>query len=105
MRDGGTIVALGDSVETVREMFELPITPALPKQARRGSMRRQPQTGGVATAAASERAAVDLLEAFQSPANLMRTLDAQVDPFPLFDPLEERKRVLVLPLHPVGHVR
>ncbi len=62
--DGGTIVALGDSTETARQMFDLPIEGVIPSGGR-----------GPAVAAVQRP---DIRETFQSPANLIRTLRDQV---------------------------
>ena len=60
--DGGTIVALGDSTETARQMFDLPIEGVIPRGSGRGVAAQTP----------------DIRETFQSPASLIRTLQGQV---------------------------
>ncbi|MHC5066453.1 MAG: hypothetical protein ACYTG5_21060, partial [Planctomycetota bacterium] len=67
--DGGTIIANGDSVETLRSMFDLPIAPVLPQ--RSGRRRGAP-------VAETAEAQVNLRETFQSPANLLKTLEERV---------------------------
>ncbi len=64
---GGSIIANGDSVETVRSMFDLPIAPVLPLRSGRGQSQ-----------AAVADAEVNLRETFQSPANLLKTLEERV---------------------------
>lgn len=60
--DGGTIVALGDSTETARQMFDLPIEGVIPR-------------GGRSQVVAATQ---DIRETFQSPASLIRALQGQV---------------------------
>ena len=69
IEDGGTLVALGDSVETARALCDLPLAPTLPLAPRRGRGNQAP---------AEPVPATDLRTAFQSPANLMRTLEREV---------------------------
>jgi len=75
VRGGGTLVAEGSAVQTAIELFDLPIEPVLPESQRRF---------GGSPAAAAERTvpagAVDqaLREAFQSPAQLIDTLQNRV---------------------------
>jgi hypothetical protein len=81
---GGTLVAIGSSSETARELFELPIEKALP-----GSERLRPYAGTVAEKGEGDsgpKSAEELLrQALQSPARLMTTLrDGVVDPESLF---------------------
>jgi hypothetical protein len=83
VRNGGTIVAIGTAVETVRELLDLPIEKALPETSRRRrpggeAGRPEPQV----PASAVDRA---LREAFMSPATLMATLrDRVADPASIF---------------------
>lgn len=83
VRGGGTLVADGSAVATAIELLDLPIEPALPESRGRGF--------GGPQAAAGERTvpagAVDqaLREAFQSPAQLIDTLQTRVvNPSSLF---------------------
>jgi hypothetical protein len=71
VENGGTLLAIGSSVDTAQELFDLPIEKALP-EGRRG-----------ATGTASADAV--LRDAFSSPARLMQTLrDRVADPQSLF---------------------
>jgi hypothetical protein len=81
VENGGTLLAIGSSVETARELLDLPIEKALPEA---------PPRFGPAGARAEESvstATVDraLRDAFSSPARLMQTLrDRVADPTSLF---------------------
>jgi hypothetical protein len=71
VENGGTLLAIGSSVETARELLDLPIEDALPE--------RRPAAGSSASADAALR------DAFSSPARLMQTLrDRVADPQSLF---------------------
>jgi hypothetical protein len=92
VRDGGTLVAIGDSVETARALLDLPIAKVLP-EAQPGWERRRRAPGGVPGSAdepgqktAAEPNANELLrEAFSSPARLAATLrDRVIEPESLF---------------------
>jgi hypothetical protein len=83
VENGGTLLAIGNAVETATELLNLPIEKALPEP--------RPRFGpGAAAAQASQQVpanAVDraLREAFTSPANLMHVLrDRVADPENLF---------------------
>jgi hypothetical protein len=83
VRNGGNLVAIGSSVETARELLDLPIEKALPEAQRR---RFGAGAGGADTrqvpASEVER---QLKDAFSSPARLMQTLrDRVADPESLF---------------------
>ena len=76
VRGGGTLVAVGDSVEAARELLDLPLARVLPETRRRR---------GRATAAGAEAKPEDvgraLKEVFSSPARLAATLrDPVVEP-------------------------
>jgi len=76
VENGGTLLAIGSSVETARELFDLPIERALPEGSFRGA-----SAGGQAQADATRA----LRDAFSSPARLMQTLrDRVADPQSLF---------------------
>ncbi len=80
VENGGTILAIGSSVDTVTELFDLPIEKALPE----GRPRFGPQAGAASSAASGSADAV-LRDAFSSPARLMQTLrDRVADPESLF---------------------
>jgi hypothetical protein len=88
VRDGGTLVAIGDSVETARQLLDLPIAKVLPEAQRR---RRAPggAPGGADEAPQKTTAEPDanelLREAFSSPARLAATLrDRVIEPESLF---------------------
>ena len=71
VENGGTLLAIGSSVETARELLDLPIEHALPE--------RRPASESSASADAALR------DAFTSPARLMQTLrDRVADPQSLF---------------------
>ena len=71
VENGGTLLAIGSSVDTAQELFDLPIEKALPEGRRAAS--------GTASADAVLR------DAFSSPARLMQTLrDRVADPQSLF---------------------
>ncbi|MCC7124787.1 MAG: hypothetical protein IT178_08050 [Acidobacteria bacterium] len=81
VENGGTLLAIGSSVETARELLDLPIEKALPEA--------PPRFGAPASGAGAQVPAstVDrtLRDAFSSPARLMQTLrDRVADPTSLF---------------------
>jgi hypothetical protein len=77
VQGGGTVVAIGSSVETVRDLVDLPIEKALPEVQRR--------RGGAAVEPAPAASADALKQAFQSPARLMAVLrDRVAEPESLF---------------------
>ena len=79
VENGGTILAIGSAVDTVQELFDLPIEKALPEG--------RPRFGGQTAppSAASGSADAVLRDAFSSPARLMQTLrDRVADPQSLF---------------------
>ncbi len=79
VRDGGTLVALGSAVGTARELLDLPIEPVLTGRSGR------PQPAPSSRQREIDGAAAELREAFQSPAQLLRTLrDEVVEPTSLF---------------------
>ena len=79
VENGGTLLAIGNAVETARDLLDLPIERALPQAAPRFGG----QQGG--TTAAAAPAASELKDAFTSPAKLMQTLrDKVTDPESLF---------------------
>jgi hypothetical protein len=86
VRNGGTLVALGDAVETARELLNLPISGILP-DIRREMYRRYmggAQRENEPTIPVSQAEAM-LKEAFQSPAQLAETLEEKViDPTSVF---------------------
>jgi hypothetical protein len=83
VRNGGTLVAIGSAVETVRELLDLPIEKVLPEASRR-------RFGGGAAAGETKQVPateVDrtLREAFTSPARLAAALrDRVIEPTSLF---------------------
>jgi hypothetical protein len=78
VRSGGTLVAIGSSVETARALLDLPIEPILPASSRRG------RGAGAADAGPSDPNQV-LRDAFSSPARLDAVLrDRVIDPTTLF---------------------
>ena len=100
VRDGGTLVAIGNSVDTVRELLDLPIAKALPEaQGRRGR--------GAGPAAQANTNAPDvnrvLRDTFSSPASLSATLRERViEPESLFYCLGSLLRNDFDSSHPVG---
>jgi len=80
VENGGTLLAIGNAVETARELLDLPIERALPQAAPRFGGQ-----GGGTAAASNAPAASELKDAFTSPAKLMQTLrDKVADPESLF---------------------
>jgi hypothetical protein len=78
VRNGGTLVAIGSSVETARALLDLPIEPVLPASSRRG------RGAGASEARPSDPNQV-LRDAFSSPARLDAVLrDRVIDPTTLF---------------------
>lgn len=69
VRDGGTLVAIGSAVETARELCDLPIEKVLPS---RETVSREEASVPV------DEADRRLREAFQSPAQLLSTLNEKV---------------------------
>ena len=101
VEDGGTLVALGSSVETARELLDLPIEPVLPL----GSTRRAPiRVDGRRPTRVTAREAEDRLrDAFRSPASLANVLrDRIVDPTSLFYSPGTLLKQEHNPRHPVG---
>ena len=77
VENGGTLLAIGSSVETAHELLDLPIEKALPEGRRASARGRPPPAAGSADAV--------LRDAFSSPARLMQTLrDRVADPQSLF---------------------
>jgi Zinc carboxypeptidase len=76
VRGGGTLVAIGESVETARELLDLPIAKALPESRRR----RRPPAGTSESTARVDPAEIDraLKDTFSSAARLEETLRARV---------------------------
>jgi hypothetical protein len=81
VENGGTLLAIGSSVETARELLDLPIEKALPEAPPRfGPGAARPEE--TVSAGTVDRA---LRDAFSSPARLMQTLrDRVADPTSLF---------------------
>jgi hypothetical protein len=83
VRNGGTLVAVGSSVDTARQLLDLPIEKALPEAQRR-------RFGAAAAAEPKEQVPASeverqLKDAFSSPARLMQTLrDRVAEPESLF---------------------
>ena len=81
VHDGGTIVVIGSAVETVKELCDLPIGAVLPEVRRRPREEASSQGGQVPASEVRQR----LRNAFQSPANLIKTLEEDVvEPSSLF---------------------
>jgi len=76
VRQGGTLVAVGNAVEAARELLDLPIAGVLPQRARRGGggPRQAQQVPQVPATEVRDR----LRTAFQSPANLLDALKNDV---------------------------
>jgi hypothetical protein len=83
VRDGGTLVAIGDSVETARALLDLPIAKVLPEAQRR---RRGPAAAESEPANKTEPDVNAVLkETFSSPTRLAATLrDRVIEPESLF---------------------
>ena len=80
VRAGGTLVAIGDAVETARELLGLPIERALPQPTRR----RGPAEAATAQAPDQDANRV-FRDAFQSPASLLAAIrERVVEPSNLF---------------------
>jgi hypothetical protein len=75
VRAGGTLVALGNAVETARELLDLPIEKVLPESRRRRFGQPAEAGGGQVPAGEVDRV---LREAFSSPARLIDTLRSRV---------------------------
>src|SRR6185436_1193151 len=69
VENGGTLLAIGNAVETARDLLDLPIERALPQAAPRFGGQ-----GGGTAAAGNAPASSELKDAFTSPAKLMQTL-------------------------------
>lgn len=81
VRDGGTLVATGDSVETARLLLDLPIAKVLPE----AGPRRRRAPGAAGEAASREDVTAALKDTFTSPARLAATLRERViEPEALF---------------------
>jgi hypothetical protein len=76
VENGGTLVAVGSSVETARHLFNLPIDKALPDMPRRfqGTPPVRPDEPRILLSQAEQM----LKDAFQSPAQLKMTLEKKV---------------------------
>jgi hypothetical protein len=83
VENGGTLLAIGNAVETARDLLDLPIEKALPEAAPRfGPGAGAPTSAQQVPATAVDRA---LREAFTSPAQLMQVLrDKVAEPANLF---------------------
>jgi hypothetical protein len=101
VRDGGTLVAIGNAVDTAQQLLDLPIAKALPEaRGRRGR-------GGAAESAGGRDAAADvtrvLRDTFSSPASLSATLrDRVIEPESLFYCPGSLLRNDFDPSHPIG---
>ena len=76
VKKGGTLVAIGSATETARELLDLPIEKVLPETRRRGGFGAQ-QAQAPRQVPATEVNRV-LRDAFQSPAQLIETLQERV---------------------------
>jgi hypothetical protein len=82
VENGGTLLAIGNAVETARELLDLPIEKALPQAPPRFGQAPQQETAEQVPATAIDRA---LKDAFTSPARLMQVLrDRVAEPQNLF---------------------
>jgi hypothetical protein len=102
VNDGGTLVAIGNSVDTVQALLDLPIVKSLPegRSGRRGGS--SPVSGTDASSSPSEVSRV-LRETFSSPTSLARTLnDRVIEPESLFYSPGSLLRNDFNPSHPVG---
>jgi hypothetical protein len=81
VENGGTLLAIGSSVETAQELLDLPIEKVLPE----GRPRFGPQADAAPSGGATGSADAVLRDTFSSPARLMQTLrDRVADPQSLF---------------------
>jgi hypothetical protein len=103
VREGGTLVAIGTAVETAVELFDLPLQKVLPDRPVR--FRPGPAGAGREGPQIPEAEALrQLRTAFQSPANLIQTLqDKVVDPTSLFYCPGSLLRNQFDPAHPVAY--
>ena len=100
VRDGGTLVAYGNAVETVQQLLDLPIAKALPEA--RGRRGRGAETQGGRDAGAADVTRV-LRDTFSSPASLSATLRERViEPESLFYCPGSLLRNDFDPSHPIG---
>jgi Zinc carboxypeptidase len=82
VKSGGTLVAIGSSVDTARALLDLPIDKALPEVVRRRSSPRSSSETEARNAVDADR---QLKDAFSSPARLMQALrDRVAEPESLF---------------------
>ncbi len=82
VENGGTLLAIGNAVETARDLLDLPIEKVLPEAPPRFGPQQTTVAGGQVSAGAVDQA---LRDAFSSPARLMQTLrDRVADPTSLF---------------------
>jgi hypothetical protein len=87
VRNGGTLVAIGNSVDTATELFDLPIEKVLPDMTRLFEAYMQMQSGRRSDEPqiALSQAEQMLKDAFQSPVQLLKTLEQKVvNPASLF---------------------
>ncbi len=98
---GGTLVAIGSSVQTAKELLDLPIEPVLPEAPRR--FRRRPEPVDEGPSISRHRAEQMLKDAFQSPAQLAKVLGNNVvDPTSVFFCPGSLLKQLHHTRHPVG---
>ena len=83
VQDGGTLVALGNAVSTARDLLDLPIEPVLP-EGRRPRVDSTSTDPGTPQDVPPSEVQQRLRDAFQSPAQLARTLREVVDPTAVF---------------------